>query len=106
MSFYFVPSDLVYKVPLEIYKDNIIIMARVITGDTRIVSYDLYYDYDCYDASRLDLFVLYDLDEEDILHLNLIGIVIKIGTGSNIPSLLTAAGNKDSTFQFRSIRDI
>lgn len=93
MKFYHIPKKLIHLVPVKVYTDNVVILSWIknLRGKSR---YGVYYHYSYYSWDKE--FLLYDLTDEDISHLNLLGIPLKISDARTYSSLEITVQNRDN----------
>lgn len=97
--FYFIPDRFLKSIPKDLYSDNAIVLTyfgnwpkleyRIETGSI---------------PKRMDFFTqiyLHNLADEDFIHLNLMGVPIKVSSGVRIPELKHALTIKESTFSVK-----
>lgn len=100
MKFCIVPRRLARLIPMKVYCNNIVI-ASWIAKDHDTTFY--WINYDCYSyfkSEPLGYLVLYNLTDEDLTHLNLLGLVIKETDFITNPQLEDVILNRTHNFNF------
>lgn len=99
MKYNWVPRRYDTILPFDLYKDNVIILSWQAGNWNPVYSISFSYDYIRYPtiSAYVELY-LYNLTDEDFIHLNLIGIPIKKSLAINIPELTNALENKIQSF--------
>lgn len=97
--FYHIDHRYSKLIPLDVYKDNVVILTRTsdwLSNERKIELNFKYYSIDLHYLHK-DLY-LYKLSSKDILHLNLLGIPITPSSAVKLPGLPLALKHKQSTY--------
>lgn len=84
MKFYYIAPRHADKIPIELYKDKVIILAHRCTSHSRefaIEYFEVILDYTYHRKIKFSKLVLHKLTLEDFTHLNLMGIPISPAHG-------------------------
>lgn len=97
MKFYFIPRVHVSKIPFDLYKDNTVavVPSAYVMNVFRILKINYSHYPSVKHNPRTELY-LFNLVDEDLLHLNLLGVHIKKSSAVEIPEL-TKTINSNST---------
>ena len=100
MKFYYIPHYHADKIPLELYKDKVIVLAHSVALGKRfdLLYFDLIFDYKAYHKHKSPKLVLHKLTLEDFTHLNLLGIPIYPSHGTHNKELAKAIKLKRKSF--------
>lgn len=99
MKYYYIPTSWAHKIPIELYKNNVLILTWRPNCDS--MTFDIGFDISFYFASMSDgggLLYLQNLNTEDFIHLNLLGIPIRQQAAQIIPELSRALNNQQDMF--------
>lgn len=98
MKFYHISYTLSRLIPFELYKDKVVV-TTVISNAAGYVFYGISYDYHDYTNPYTKDIFFYDLTDEDLTHLNLLGAYFKNLYTLIDPALEAAIINKLPTFK-------
>lgn len=100
MEFYIIPHEYANSIPFEAYKNNTVVVSWVTRIDDR-VHYSIKYDYTYYFRSLpYTYLVMYNLTDEDLTYLNLMGIPFKSERSMIHKPLEEAIKNGSNSFYF------
>lgn len=103
MRFYIIQRKFVNLIPLEMYKDKIVVLYWAMTRVKNESTYGIEYDYRFYyRAPTFKYLALYNLTDEDLTHLNLLGLPINYSTSMMNQNLEDAINNGADRFDFIS----
>lgn len=101
--FYVIEHKFVSKVPFDLYEDKIIVLTWYHDAK-RGAAYHISQDYTSYVQGKALL--MHNLTDEDLTHLNLMGVDIKRSQSLAMPYLLKALIDSNDNFQpIKVIRD-
>lgn len=92
MKFYYIVEREVLKIPFEIYKNNVVILSLIEVFADRPI-YEISLDFKDHSMYNNDMY-LYNLTDEDILHLTLLGVILNEEYCDLMPELAEAIKNK------------
>lgn len=75
MQFYQLRKGLTHLLPFELYKDRIVV-AQALFYFPESIEFQLWYDYKRY-CEHLNLLFIFNVTDEDLTHLNLLGLPVK-----------------------------
>ena len=99
MKFYFISHHWYNKIPMNMYRNNILSIALLL--EPRMRKYLLRLDFTNCDTIPHSMFIdfyFYNLTDEDLIHLNLLGVPIRPSRYIILPELTTAIQKNEKMF--------